>query len=329
MNLTIPKVTKLVADLTGNGSYALLIPTGANLTVTARGSSYWTNAATFTSPREPQGVQGESMDLGRFGWINLQILAGSPPQGVAGALVTTSVWDPGNSTYVQTSGFADSVGYANLSAPPGSSVVVTVTDPASGQTQNTTVTVRPSRSTFVDLPVMTGASSTVYWIASAQVNTVGVPIETTVRDPVSGGPLGQATVQVDNSFGEPVTSGTSTTNALGQFLLTAPVATGESFSVSDPGYSPNGTLLPLAGRVVRYREINLTGNGIIAGVVVDAGTGLPVDGATVSACVEAAAGACISVGTNASGGYWISLPPGLVGLQYSAVGYVQNQSLQV
>ncbi|MHB8351947.1 MAG: carboxypeptidase-like regulatory domain-containing protein, partial [Thermoplasmata archaeon] len=43
----------------------------------------------------------------------------------------------------------------------------------------------------------------------------------------------------------------------------------------------------------------------------------------------AAAGACISVGTNASGGYWISLPPGLVGLQYSAVGYVQNQSLHI
>lgn len=329
VNASIPKVVNLGAILTGNGSYTLFVPPGVNRTVTARGASYWTDSTTFTGAREPQGVQVVNMELGRFGWINVRIVAGSPPQGVSEAPITASVWDPTNNTYVQTIGFTDAVGYANVTAPPGSMVVVTATDPLTGQVQNTTVTVRPSRSTFVDFPVLSGGPSSVYWIASAEVNTVGVPIVTTVRDPVTGGPLGAASVQVDNFLGEPVTSGTSVTNQLGQFLLNAPVAVGESFSVSAPGYSPNGTSLPSVGEVVRYREINLTGDGVIEGMVVDAATGRPVDGATVSACMEAAAGLCTSVGTNASGDYWVSLPPGVVGLQYSAVGYVQNQSLQI
>lgn len=331
VSVKIPAVGEVAAVLTGNGTYTLLLPTGTNLTLRAEGASYWTDSATFVSPAEPQGTEFENMDLGRFGWINLEVLAGSGSSaaGVAEAPVSAAVWDPGNSTYVMTSGVADAVGYANLSAPPGS-VVVSVTDPATGQTVNTSASVHPSRTTVVSLPVITGGgSSTVFWLASQEVNTVGVPLVTTVRDPVSGGPVGAATVQVDNNLGEALTSGTTATNALGQFLLAAPAAPGEGFSVSAPGYLPNGTLLPPTGAVVRYRELNLTGDGVIAGTVLDAGTGLPVDGATVSACLEQAAGACLSVGTNASGGYWISLPPGLIGLQYSAVGYVANQSLQI
>ncbi|MGI0150941.1 MAG: carboxypeptidase-like regulatory domain-containing protein, partial [Thermoplasmata archaeon] len=235
VDLTIPTVANLGATLTGNGSYTLLVPTGAKQTIHARGASYWTASATFTASGTPEGVTAESMDLGRFGWINLQLVAGSSVQGLAGASVTASVPDPGNNTYVTTTGLADAVGYLNLSAPPGDPVTVTSTDPTTGQTVGTSVVVRPSQTSVVDMPSFSGGTNSYYWLASEEVNTVGVPLVTTVRDPLTGGPLGQADVAVDNRIGQPITSGTGTTNELGQFLVTAPAGANESFSVSDAG----------------------------------------------------------------------------------------------
>jgi hypothetical protein len=262
-----------------------------------------------------------------FGWIRSTIVA-SPASLVMDANVEATYYDAGNGTTDAYSAMTGSGGYVNMSAPPFYGVTFRVLDPLYLPAQ-ASVSVPEGHSVNVSLSPLVGGQ-TGLWIASTEVNTVGVPPRVTLRDAVSATPIPQASIFTANATGPAAGQPLETpvlSNELGQFLVETNPGAAQWLSVEKPGYGPRSySLLNATPGVMRFSTLNLTGNGILAGTLLDGPTGAPLALASVYACSSASPFACTSVETNDSGGYWISLPPGTVNVSFNASGYDNNVS---
>ena len=156
------------------------------------------------------------------------------------------------------------------------------------------------------------------WIRSYDVNSTFIPDLPTVVDQANKLALPFATVSVCTT--DQVCSNEPTTNWMGQFVTDAPIGPKDTFAVSHPGYLANKTLLNVhAGQnfvippyLYKTGGVNLTGDGVVAGVVVAYPSGKPVPNAVVTVCPHNgnnATSGCTSATSNATGVFWVLAPP--------------------
>ena len=276
-----------------------------------------------------------SANLTGFGWAVATIvnsITGLPAQGVGMAASFTTV----SGLVVSTSGAANGGGYVNISAPVGLSVRFSIG--GSGDYNNTTIVaaVKTGETTYLNSTSGSGALPLLPWgwVRSSELNysTPGDYIGTIV-DPVHDGAIAEASITVQSSDPAYGTTTAPPSNALGEFMVDAPVGPADYLQVSAEGYLTNTTahfgVLP--GAMTVFPTINLTGEGVLAGRVIGEPSGLPVSGAMVTICPANSTFSpeCVTVTTNLSGIYWAATPPGRVGITVTAVNYVGNYTEDV
>ncbi|HEV2316645.1 MAG TPA: carboxypeptidase-like regulatory domain-containing protein [Thermoplasmata archaeon] len=316
----------LSENLTGGGDYQFFLPPGANVSITAGGSSYWRGSENATAPATTGNRTLSPLYISHYGWVTFDVRQLSPSAGIPLAGVSAATYDAHNRTWVTGYGLSDASGYTNLSAPPGDPVLITAS-PSGYVPGNVTATVLPSTTTPVALRPL-GGSGGGTWVSSEQVNTVGVAPTLTVVDPVARSPLALASVFIDNDLGQPATNPVFT-NSLGQFLISALSQANASFAVEKADYATNATLLPTVGSVFRYSTLNMTGDGVVSGRIVEGFHHQPIEGAGASACLTVFPYSCQTVYSNASGDWWIGVPPGTTAISFSADGFVANATIDV
>src|SRR5271170_4122161 len=118
---------------------------------------------------------------------------------------------------------------------------------------------------------------------------------------------------------------------MGEYLAVAPIGQKDTLTVTLSAYEANSTY-PLnltAGSTSVSSVIELTGDGVLASHVISEPTGLPVSGATVTACEGTTnsggyGATCERSQTNATGAYWIPVAPGHISIVVNATGFVSN-----
>ncbi|HTT25503.1 MAG TPA: carboxypeptidase-like regulatory domain-containing protein, partial [Thermoplasmata archaeon] len=318
---------RLSVLLSGGGRFALFVAGPANLTLTVGGSAYRTvNNTTSRAPASAATTTSVSpFDLPHYGWVRATIasVSGSP---IPFASVNATVADPGNRTTLSTSGTANGVGVVNLSAPPGTNVSFGAS--ATGYSPSTTSgAVLPSRTSPIEFAGLVPLPSSDLYARSEEVNDVGVAPFPTVVDSLSHAPITGATVLLENgTFG--FLEGFARTNGLGQFLVSGPISPTLGLEFLRDGYASLlvGATAPASGTYVQP-EVDLVGDGILAGRVVAAPGSTGVAGADVMACEFANSAACENATTNGNGTFWLGLPPGRYEISVGAVDYVANVTL--
>ena len=322
--------TTASSTLTGGGGYFVLylLPGGSRTGVNATGLAFLTAADVWVGPIPVATVEAlPNLTLPHYGWIELSVDASGTGMPIAGASITASVPDPANGTRIQSVGATNEAGFANVSAPPGA--VVTYSVAFSGYTSRTGSTgVAPGETTRVaNVSLRENASQAPSWLQSEEVNTVGHPPTVTVVDAATGAPLNQATVDVTSPTAAPVDVALET-NGLGQFLVAPNPGDPDTLSVSLPGYVTSGTYETIAGgTTTTVDRVNLTGDGILGGEVLDEPGGAPVADVTIEGC-RASTGACPDIATtNGQGQFWLAAPPGIETVTVSTDAYLANESV--
>jgi Carboxypeptidase regulatory-like domain len=290
--------------------------------------------AKFNESVLPGGtIQLPTMTLEHYGWIEFRVLGpGGVP--VVDPTATTSSFAPTAGYYLTTSEAGNDAGWINVTAAPGPAVNVSVSAASGFNSTWFLTSVQPSQTTypFGGSPLSLGAPPVLQpwgWIRSAQVNYTGSPVIPTIVDKAKGLPLPNAVATVLNGATSMSTSNPQPSNYEGQFFGNAPVGYDEQFSVSLTGYLSNSTPVNVApGSTAVYQTINLTGDGIIAGRVIGEPSGLPINGASVTACPMGILLLCGTSTTNASGNFWVNATPNVeVEVSVSATGFNSNQTL--
>ncbi len=271
-----------------------------------------------------------TVNLTAFGWAVATIvnsITGLPAQGVGLSSSFTTV----AGLTVSTSGSANGGGYVNISAPVGLSVRFSIG--GTGDYNNTTMVaeVRTGQTTYLNSTNGTGdlGLQPWGWVRSSELNysTPGSYIGTIV-DPVHDGAVAAASVSVQSSDPAYGITTALAANGLGEFMVDAPVGPADYLQVSAEGYLTNTTahFAVLPGQMTVFRTINLTGEGVLAGLVIGEPSGLPVAGAAVTVCPANTTFSpeCVTVTTNLSGVYWAAVAPGRVGITVTAVNYIGN-----
>ena len=314
--------------ISGGGQFTALVPPNETVRLVGSGSAYLRVATGGTAVGAPAtAVSAGALELPHYGWVTTLVTT-STGEPVPFASVNASLPDPANHTRVISAGFADGDGYINLTAPPGANLTVRATASGYGSSSSAVTAVQTSRTSSVGLPGLTGATSELL-VRSASVNTVSGPAATTVRDRVSGLPLGDVSVSVTNGAGDLVDLPT-TTNGLGQFMLAVDVEPLETLGFVKNGYQTNYSDVPSptpSGITVRIE--NLTGDGVVAGDIVGLPTERGVVGANVTACPDTGAQICTTVETNGAGEFWLARPPGDYIVSVAASDYDSNISFGV
>ncbi len=310
-------------NTTGGGMYTLFAPPGAKVDISASGTAYRKVAVTTTAAPDSGIHPVGDLNAPHYGWVELHVVASSGGHPIGDAAVVATLADPANRTTVSSAGLADASGFVNLSAPAGT-LTVNASYPGFVH-RGESVTVGESTTTTAPTLALNGSPEGI-WVTSETVTTYRTPPTVTVEDPLSHAPLQGATVGLYDATGLP-TGPTTTTNGLGQFLLAGPPTPGGMFAVQLPGYGANGSVLPAPSGVFRFATIGLEGDGVVSGEVLEAVSGAPLGQTVVTACSSSGATVCQSTTTNASGAYWLALPPGYLDLTFSAPGYVANQSI--
>lgn len=206
--------------------------------------------------------------------------------------------------------FTDMAGMYSAAVTPGS-ISVTVT--ATGYTPVTGNTTVNAGQTMVFSPALVPVTST---NPQTTVTLTGVVIDAMGKAPISG-----ATISVTGSA-----TGSVTSDAAGQFSLTDLIAGDIIITISAPGFQSSAfSALTSTGSTVNLGTVQLEqivapATSTATGTILDATTGLPVIGATVT--VE---GTGISVTSDVNGNYTVM---GIASLQYSlfvsAPGYLSG-----
>ncbi|MCI4331880.1 MAG: carboxypeptidase-like regulatory domain-containing protein [Thermoplasmata archaeon] len=334
--LTVGHFNGVVSGSAGSGGqYIFFLPPGnpaGNTTVTALlANVYYQVFEKVPGAILPgQTTPANNLSLNRYGWINTYIRDSISGAGAPYLGVSASFNDKLNQTTFQTSGIANGAGFVNLTAPVGRTVVVTAGPGNDYNTTNATLWVNSSSTSFYNStsPLAVGALQVDPWgwVRSTYLNYSVVPFTTTIRDAVNHLALPLSSVTVATS--DTSQAGTSQpTNWGGMFLSDAPIGTKDIFQVRHWAYVGNSTVLNVAkGVVINESVINLTGDGILAGIVVAFPSGLPLSGATVTACPIKST-VCSTATTNATGLFWINAAPGIEYLQIDAQGFVSNTSV--
>jgi spore coat protein A len=273
------------------GNYIITVPPGTfTLTTTALGFANATSAAPVTvaaGGTAPAGVT--AIAAGANATLTGVITNAATGLPAAGVTVTTT---PGGFTAVTTA-----TGAYSIIVPPGS---YTVTTAALGLAATTTAT-----------PVAVGAGQVSTPINVALTAGVNGTVTGIITDPVTGLPVAGAVVTLTpGGF-------VGTTTATGAYTIAAPAGT-YTVTVSALGFTaPPATATVTAGAVATTANITVTAaaNGTLTGQIIDAATGLPAAGVTVTTNP----GGFTAV-TDAAGNYIITVPPGTYTVTSTALG---------
>jgi 5-hydroxyisourate hydrolase-like protein (transthyretin family) len=271
-----------------------------------------------------------------YGYIDVEIHDAMDGQPISNAQVEVTTVNATTLARYQSSDVTNEGGFVNVSAAPGTNTSVQVSTVSNYYVPITVVsgTVFSGSTTFPNgnNPSNVGV---ILLAHDAFVRSSGIdyrnPSGITVVDQTTQHPLLGATVSAVSSTpqGNGQTPGTAT-NSLGQFLVTAAPGVGDSLVVSLPGYVTNDSYIftAMADQTVTVPSVNLTGSGMVAGTVLAIPGETPLAGAEVQACTSPLLPCSVSV-TNASGEFWINVPPRLTRLYISAPGFQSNASVAV
>ncbi len=308
-----------------DGTFTLLLPSNGNSTeVIGRGTAYL--AANLTRPGSlAPGVVADvgEIVLTHFGWIQARTVDGTTGRPVSVPVTeTASRSDPANATTLVGYGDASQFGLLNVTAPPGSAVTLTVQ--AAGYANATVTTaVYPGETTGVGTIRLSPSSAQApAWLESAQVNPGGNAPVPTVVDSVTREPLLFVVVHTTTPTGAHLAD--VLTNGLGQFLASVPPGNPDTVQWSLPDFQPFSAGYNVTGgsRTVVDR-VNLTGDAVLAGRIIESPGGAPVAGLQVEGC--ALSGPCASVAyTNGLGEFWIAVAPGYAEVKVSTDQYLAN-----
>ncbi len=318
------------------GDFIALLPgddPANTIRISVGASSLYFPNTTFVPTSLPMAgvVVAPPIMLTSFGWATARVVNSVTGQPAAYLSASASFYDPITGASASTAGDTNGAGFLNLSAPTGESVGFTIGG------------VEDYNATALQAPVTAGRTTVLPpgpsfpirvepwgWVASSQLQFNGPgSYAGTIFDPVVGRPVPFASVFTLNP--DPIVApggGSAVSNSLGEFLADAPVGPHDILSVSATGFLTNASSYRAVGpgAFVTVDRINLTAEGILAGKVVATPGGMPVAGATVVACAGTTplSGRCVESTTNASGAYWVAVPPGVTSVSVQAVDYTSN-----
>jgi len=282
----------------GFGAFELSAPPGLDL-VTATASGYFDN---YTTVYVPSGTSATPVHL------DLLPLSVAIPETISGSVVAANRSDapiPGAFVSADIQGVAigssstDSAGQFSLAIDWGSYSLV-ASAPGYAPVRESLIVHTNLSGIVLALPTMT------YTVSG------------TVRDALTGAPLNAVTVSEG-------TSTLASTSATGEYAFLVPNGTFDlvaaATGATGASYGALSFTITVSGHAVA-RDIELTAtNGAVAGVVVDAESGLPVASATIAVYGPSSAQRLALVGVSSSGTFSIALGPGTYALNVSAPGY--------
>ncbi|MCI4355442.1 MAG: hypothetical protein L3K06_08785, partial [Thermoplasmata archaeon] len=290
---------------------------------------WWINETVPGNVPSAAALSAAPLTLPHYGWISLRAVDANTSLPIQYYGLTASTYDAGNATTFSIPGVSRADGYANISAPLGPSVTLQIS--ADGYfAPVVSVSVGQSRTVGLgNVSLIGGAASPGAWVRSQQVNVGNsTPIPTLV-DARTHLPLPDAVIALTNPLG--VTTDSIQTNGLGQFLLfspTAPPSLGVYTSL--PAYEPTSAFYNASsGAPISIPQINLTGDGIVAGRVLARPGDVPVYNAEVDVCPPASPG-CGHFGiSNATGYFWVPGAPGFNVVSVVSGAFLANFSVGV
>jgi len=326
----------VAANAGSGGQFTYFLPPGNranNTTVTALVPNVYYQEFERVNQVIPSGgsLVASNLTLNRFGWINAYVRNSMTGQGAPYLGVSDMYNDVRNQTSYGSNGVSAYDGFVNLTAPIGTKVVLTAGPGNDFNFTNTTLRVNQSQATYYNTtnPLSVGALRVdpYGWVRSTYLNYSVIPFKTTIRDQVNQLALPYSTMTVTTSDSSQSGACQPTSNWGGMCISDAPIGTKDVLLVRHTAYVGNATIEKiLANQTLSFPVINLTGDGILAGIVNGYPSGLPVSGATITACPVKST-ICSTSTTNNSGVFWIAVAPGVENLQVDAQGYVSNTSV--
>ncbi|MGA8275506.1 MAG: carboxypeptidase regulatory-like domain-containing protein [Thermoplasmata archaeon] len=274
------------------------------------------------------------LDLVQFGYAYATVVNSVTGLPIVGTGISSSFNDPLNGNSGSTSGATNGAGFANITAPSGTSVDFTIG--GSNDYNFTAFSAPVPVGNATDLNTWYSALGGPValppwgWVEGQYINyTAPTGFAGTVLDRANDLPLSGASVSVTSADPAIPSGGSSqSTNSLGEFLADAPIGPSDTLVVSLAAYEANIThpldITPGLTRV--FPSVDLTGDGVLASQVIAEPGGVPVAGASVAVCAGASPAhqTCETTITNATGHYWVDVAPGNVSITVTATGYVSN-----
>jgi len=330
----------------GGGGYTCFVP-GDNdqgaTRVTAQDANFYyrtqeiVNAQLGAYPGWNLTWVANPMELTEYGFATVTVVSSSTGLPVVGTGISSSYYDPLNGNGGTTAGVTNGAGFANITAPSGSSVQFSIGTSNDFNNTSFSAPVLPGNTTDLNLVYsISGAPVPVQpwgWVEGQYLNyTAPVNFPGTIVDRANGLPLAGASVTISSADSAIVSGGsTESSNGLGEFLADAPIGPADTLVVELSSYQLNTTspvnITPGVQRV--FPQIKLTGDGVLASQVIAEPSGTPVAAATVTVCAGTGTSGsgqsdCVNVITNATGYYWVNVKPGPISITVSASGYVSN-----
>ncbi|MCI4325731.1 MAG: carboxypeptidase regulatory-like domain-containing protein [Thermoplasmata archaeon] len=267
-----------------------------------------------------------NLSLLHYGWETGFVVETNTYQPAVYLGVSSSSTPAGSTLTYSSNSDTNGGGFFNISAAASPFVKFTV---GPGNDFNSTVfldSVNLSNSSSVrSLDITHPGNVTLdHWgyVSSTQVNYSQFPPATGAIDVVKGLPVWDVGVFATSQNGIQ-TSGTNLpeTNDNGQFLVDAPPGPGW-VNYSRPLYETNSTHLKVtAGEDLPVSRVNLTGDGVVAALVLSKPGNIPVAGANITDCL-AGQRLCGFTQTNGTGIFWVNATPGLNFINVTANGFI-------
>jgi carboxypeptidase family protein len=308
----------------GSGFYAAFVPDGSVLlrtSVTASGLVPATSTPSLGTVQAGVITTGPNVSATAYGFVNATVRDASSHAPLSGISLTVLGGGPGNQSL---SGSADSngLGFVNVTAPPGGDAVVTGAV-AYGTFTGSTAVVSGQTDPFGPINLTSLAGGGFASVRSREVNSFGRPLTAGAYDNVSARPVEGMNVVENASRG--IHSDVVNGNDLGQYFLAAVPAYVADITFSAVGYSPLTLAYNLtAGRTIVEPQLNLTGNGILAGTVRAQPGNVTVPYATVVVCPLSDLSCTNAMQTNATGAFWIGAPAGIDEVTVQSGLYLAN-----
>ncbi|MCI4360727.1 MAG: hypothetical protein L3J91_03415, partial [Thermoplasmata archaeon] len=325
----------------GGGFYEFFVPAGPTQVVVQSGVSpeatipanITLNMSTPLNNTSPGYIAHlPPINLTRYGWLVFRLansVNGAPAPYVG---VSASFNDPINGT-LASNGVSNADGFVNMTAPPGGHVLVQIAATQDFNATEFNVSVNSSRTTFVNGTALYNLGAfnlqPFGWVRSTDLNNTSIPQLPTIIDKTNGLPIPLASITVTSSMGG--LSGSSLdSNWEGQFISDAPPGAADTVLVSHWGFLPNSSIENVpANAVITDPVINMTGLGVLAGVVLQYPGLTPIPFAAVQTCPINSTGfsECFSTTSNATGVFWVASYPNRVQITVTANGFVSNSTV--
>ncbi len=314
----------------GSGGITFFLPAGNPANKTSYNSqvpgAWETQQVKYPGKLLPGGsYETDSLALLHFGWETGIVVTANTYLPASYLPVSASSTPSGSALIYTSSTVTNGGGFYNVSAAASPAVHFSV---GPGNDYNNTsfyAQVNYSATSVYNSSTSTPENRTIdHWgyADSTQVNYSTFPTVSTVIDPVKDLPLPGVSLTV-STIGdlEATTTDLSTSNVEGQFLVDGPPGN-DWANYSRAVYEPNATRLKIvAGEITTVPLVNMTGDGVVAGVVLSKPGDVPVVGANITDCLGGAR-ECGTAQTNGTGQFWVNATPGLNFINVSATGLI-------